>query len=363
MDLTVSIITATYNSARTLAKTIESVILQNYHQIEYIIVDGGSNDGTKILIDKYSKHIDKVISEPDNGIYDAFNKGISHAQGDVIYFLNSDDYLVDSNVLSDIVEYFSADIAAVYGNILEVYDEIENIQILGKELELDDLKRGYMPRHQAFFARKSLYERYGGFDLTYRSSSDFDLITKMMLSEKSTFRYVNRTVAAFRKGGLSSNYLTRLIGMRETEEIIRKRFGCNPILSETEIENNARYRMWFELLILSDRGITSPLKEKGVRKVAIFGTMKTAEYLYFDLKKSNIEVVCFIDNNKNIQGRLIKGIPIVSQDWLVLNDMLDAVVVSIENARDMEICSILKGLVKTSTKVLSWKELFLKDSW
>ncbi|MFD2671975.1 glycosyltransferase [Marinicrinis sediminis] len=355
----VSIITACYNSEDSIERTMKSVLNQKIRaNTEYIIVDGGSTDRTMEIIAQYQSQLDKVISEPDEGIYDAFNKGIAASTGDIIYFLNSDDYLLDSDVVDEMATYMDeSDLAAVYGNILRI-DAMNGIdQVYGREFSLEDFKRGYMPPHQAFFVRREMFDKYGLFNLKYKSSGDFNFILEVFLGEQEKMKYINRTVAAFQIGGLSTGYHTRIMGMRETERIIADRFQINADLSSAEVENNARYRQWLERLLLDGDGVTSTLKEQGVQRVAIFGTMNTALYLLKDLEKEGIEVLCFIDNNTNMQGRQLKGINIVPQQWLsVHGSELDAVIVSVENANDKQIMNELKG-VCGPVQVISWKEL------
>jgi glycosyltransferase involved in cell wall biosynthesis len=358
--ITVTIITATFNSEQYVEDTIRSVVNQTYPHIEYIIVDGSSTDGTLSIVNRYADRIRKIISEPDKGVYDAFNKGIQASTGALIYFLNSDDYLYDDDTIGRVVERFEHErtINAVYGNILRREPAREIDQIYGREFGTDDFVKGYMPPHQALFVRREMFARYGTFDLQYRSSSDFDFISKLYLNEKANIRYVGQTIAVFRIGGLSTHYRTRMIGMRETEALIQRHFGAKVDLSATEIANNALFRHWLESLLLENKGITAALRKQGVTEAAIFGTMKTAHYLLKDMRKEDIHVAAFIDNNVNMQGKRIEGIPIVPSAWLAENiDRVNAVVVSLESESDKAVMQDLERHYGRQVKVVSWKQL------
>jgi glycosyltransferase involved in cell wall biosynthesis len=216
--LKISIITTSFNSIKTLKHTIDSVIAQDYPNIEYIIVDGNSNDGTKNLVEQYSSGISKFISEPDNGIYDGLNKGIKLASGDVIGFLHSDDHFAHNNVISQISKSFETDqiIDAVYGDILFFRivngDEKKVRVIRSGSFKTPLFKFGMMPPHPTFYARKNVYERFGNFDLSYKISSDFDFLMRVMLLGKIKTIYLSDIFVKMKVGGastknLQSNYL------------------------------------------------------------------------------------------------------------------------------------------------------------
>ncbi len=356
----ISIITACYNSEKYIEDAIQSVLGQTYPHIEYLIIDGASSDGTMEIINKYKSRISLVVSEPDKGVYDAFNKGIQRATGELVYFLNSDDYLYENDTVERMVSVFQErdDLNAVYGNILLKDDAVSVDQVYGRSFEREDFIRGYMPPHQSLFVRKAMFEKYGGFNLKYRSSGDFDFISKLYLNEGTRMLYLNQIVAVFRRGGLSTNYRSRIIGLRETEQLIERHFGQKADLSSTEIQNNALYRCWLESWVLRGRGITAALKNDGISNVVIFGTMKTACYLHQDLIKEGFHVKAFIDNNPHMQGKAIEGVRIVPSEWLHNNqDKVDAIIVSLENANDARVIEELKQAFGSGMRVVSWKEL------
>mgnify|MGYP001156622142 FL=1 len=358
---TVSIITATLNSAKTVEETIQSVLLQTYPRIEYLIVDGGSTDGTLDILERYRPSLARVISEPDNGIYDAFNKGIAASSGEILYFLNSDDSLADSGVVEHFVRRFREwpEVWAIYGNVR--VREGDRELILGRSLTVEDFRRGEYPQQPAMFVRRRVFEKLGPFDTRYRIAGDIDLIARLYLEPGERIRYDNRVVSNFRRGGISSRYDTRIEGMREAEGILRRHFGEAPDLAGTEIRNNALYRMWLENLLANGRGITGLLKP-GCERVAIFGTRMTARYLLADLRREGLTPVCFLDNNPYVQGTEIEGVAVRSPDWLKERpDAADAVIVSVENERDAELAGGLRERLGAEIPVWTWKELVLKS--
>lgn len=365
-NVKMSIITATFNSERYLEETIRSVISQSYSNIEYIIIDGGSTDRTLRLVEKYADKIDKVISEADKGIYDAFNKGISIATGDVIYFLNSDDYLIQDNIIKEIAKTFSShpQIDVIYGNVLTKDEKNGYEYVSGKLTTIEDLKEGRMCPHQGFFVRKKLFDKYGQFNLDYKIASDFDFAIKCFTNNIEASTYIDQVIAVFRTGGESSSPVARQRLIEEQSKIIYKHFGIKFADEAVNIDVNSLYKTWLDVLLLQKKGITDVLRDYGVKNVAIFGTMKTAYYLYEDLRKEQFNIVCFLDNNKNMYDRTIHNINICSPSILLKNpNTVDAVILSIESHRDIEVKKKLKELFKEQDiQILSWKELVRMSS-
>ncbi|RSD35367.1 MAG: glycosyl transferase family 2 [Methanohalophilus sp.] len=198
----VSIVTVCLNSEPYMEKTIQSVLNQTYPYVEYIIVDGGSNDGTISTIKKYEDRITKWISEPDEGIYDAMNKGISLCKGDIIYCLNSGDYLYNKNILRKVAEqFFDSSVMGVYGNV-EVRDEMGNNRIRGSEVTYNTLLYKRVC-HQALFVRKTLFDEFGKFSTSYKLSSDHEFVIKCIKKYRHSFVYLNETIAVYMSGGMS----------------------------------------------------------------------------------------------------------------------------------------------------------------
>lgn len=225
--LKVSIITVSYNASETIEKTICSVISQTYPNIEYIIIDGNSSDGTKEIIKKYEKHISTWISEPDNGIYDAMNKGIKLATGDIIGLLNSDDYYFNSEVISDIVGFYSKaeDNSIIHGNLMRLIKEKKFF--LKPNNRENAILEGPAYLHPTMFVPRKLYQSCGLFDTKYQIAADYDLMLRLYLNG-ATFRYFDKTIVNMAVGGRSDN--KRLKGFVESYNIALAN-GLNPIKS------------------------------------------------------------------------------------------------------------------------------------
>jgi len=197
----ISIVTVVYNNKDGILATVKSVLAQSYPAIEYIVIDGGSTDGTKAIIEEHSARISNFVSEPDHGIYDAMNKGIALATGELIGIINSGDYL-ETDAVENIVRAFAAHPDAdVYHGILRVFSESgQFMQVIGNASTF--LSTG-MIEHPTCFVKKSAYERFGYFDLRYKSSADYDFMLRLF-EEKARFHFIECILANFFMGGMSS---------------------------------------------------------------------------------------------------------------------------------------------------------------
>jgi glycosyltransferase involved in cell wall biosynthesis len=206
----VSIITVCYNRKNTVAKSIESVLGQDYPNIEYIIIDGNSSDGTKDIIESYSDKISKYISEPDNGMYDAINKGLNLATGDLVGLMHSDDVFYDSDVVSKIVSKFEnqSETEGVYGNGIYVTNDAAAKLVrnrIGGAYDFDNLKSGWLPLHPTVYLRKSLIEKYGVYDLNFKIASDTEFLLRYLYKHKIKLSYLDDYIVKMRMGGLSTS--------------------------------------------------------------------------------------------------------------------------------------------------------------
>ena len=211
-ELKVSIITVCYNAETTIERCILSVTSQQYANVQYIIIDGGSTDNTLNIIDKYKGDIDVVISEPDKGIYDAMNKGITLAKGDVIGMLNADDVFSDEHALSDIANTFAnnkADILYADLNYLQPNGAILRKWVSGVYAP-GSFNKGWMPPHPTFYCKKSLYEGFGNYSLEYGTAADYELMLRFMHKQKVNVFYLNRLLINMNVGGVSNNSYPRL---------------------------------------------------------------------------------------------------------------------------------------------------------
>ncbi len=205
----ISIITITYNSENTVEDTLRSVLSQDFPNKEYIIVDGLSSDQTVPVINRYAAHIDKFISEKDKGLYDALNKGIEMATGDVIGMLHSDDLYADEKVLSKVAQAFAIDpeIEAVYADLVFV-DRNKPDKVLrtwkAGDYEEGSFKKGWMPPHPTFFVKKEVYEKYGNFNTSLKLSADYELMLRFIHKQKIKVHYLPETIVMMRMGGISN---------------------------------------------------------------------------------------------------------------------------------------------------------------
>ena len=203
----VSIITVVYNGITHLEQTIQSVLDQNYDNIEYIIIDGGSTDGTVELIRKYDDQIAYWVSESDAGIYDAMNKGIVKATGDIVGLINADDWY-EEEAVSVVVDTFTKTDADVVHGSMRIIKESGESFVKASLINIDNLKKGMLLNHPTVFVKISLYEKYGMFDTSYRIVADWELMMRWFLKDVH-FVATPETLANFRMGGVSSEHLKK----------------------------------------------------------------------------------------------------------------------------------------------------------
>ena len=222
----VSIITVSYNSVSTISDTINSVLSQTYSDIEYIIIDGHSTDGTIELINSFGDRISKFISEPDKGMYDAINKGIKISSGDIIGILHSDDFFYDNLVIEKIAKEFEdTNIDAVYGDVLFVspVDTSKIVRYYSSRLfNSEKFKFGYMPAHPSFYVKRELYDKLGYYKTDYKIAADFELLIRFIHINKINHKYIEMPFVKMRTGGVSNNSIFSRITLNK--EISR---ACN----------------------------------------------------------------------------------------------------------------------------------------
>lgn len=214
VDLKFSIITVSYNSAMTIEDTLRSVINQNYPNIEYIIIDGASKDNTVDIIKRYQDKLALVISEPDRGIYDAMNKGIKLASGDIIGFLNSDDLYAHHKVIAHVAKAFEADdIDACYGDLI-YFSENSPAHVKrywqSRSFERGLFAKGFMPPHPTFFAKRERYQEWGGFDLSYPIGNDVELMMRFLEKNQCRSQYLPEILVHMRLGGVSNRSIKNI---------------------------------------------------------------------------------------------------------------------------------------------------------
>jgi len=211
----ISIVTVSYNSEATIEDTILSVLSQSYNNIEYIIIDGASSDSTLSIIKRYNDKISHVISEPDNGLYDAMNKGIRLASGDVIGILNSDDIYYCETVLETVVSAFTdSELDACFADLLYV-DKKNTSRIIRswKSCNYSEglFQKGWIPAHPTFYVRRHVYERFGLFDPEYVLAADYEIMTRFMARHKIKTVYIPEFFVKMRVGGATNKSISNIV--------------------------------------------------------------------------------------------------------------------------------------------------------
>ena len=221
----VSIITAVYNGAEHIQSCIESVLGQDYAHIEYIVVDGASKDNTLEIVQSFGNKIAHIISEPDKGMYDAMNKGLKLATGDIVGILNADDFYTNCHIISQIVATFqSTGVDSLYADISFVSKENLNKTVRyysSATFKPWKFRFGYMPAHPSFFLKNEIYKRYGYFKTDYSLCADFDLLVRLYHTHKISYTYLPKMVVKMRMGGKSNQSLKNVFLLNR--EILR---GC-----------------------------------------------------------------------------------------------------------------------------------------
>lgn len=223
----ISLITVTYNSARYLQNAIQSVYNQDYPDIEYIIVDGGSTDETLSIIEQNAGCITKWISEKDKGMYDAINKGMKMATGDVIGILNSDDMLASQNIISKIAACFKElKVDSLFGDLLYVEaEETSKVHRYWKGMPYNrkSFKWGWMPAHPTFYVRREIVEQLGGYETHYFSAADFELMTRYLYKHRISAIYLPELIVKMRKGGMSNGSFKKRFRANRRDYLALKR--------------------------------------------------------------------------------------------------------------------------------------------
>ncbi|GAB3971143.1 glycosyltransferase family 2 protein [Spirosoma terrae] len=250
----VSIITVVFNGAEHIRDCIESIINQTYSDIEYIVVDGKSTDGTVDIVESYGARIARFVSEPDKGLYDAMNKGISMATGDVIGLLNADDFYRHDRVIENMVATFKrTNSDAVYGDMLYV-----------DRVDTQSLKRywrsgwytenaflwGWMPGHLSFFAKRWMYEKYGLFRLDMKSAADYELLLRFIHKNNAKLAYMDEVTIVMRAGGISNSSLKNRLRANREDRLAWDMNGLKPYF----------FTLWLKPLRKLSQYITKPPK-------------------------------------------------------------------------------------------------------
>ncbi|MBD5449609.1 MAG: glycosyltransferase [Lachnospiraceae bacterium] len=348
----VSIITVVYNGAKTIEQTIQSVLQQSYKNIEYIIIDGLSTDGTQQIIEKYAQDLSYYVSEKDDGLYYAMNKGIERATGDIIGIINSDDWY-DENAVKDIVECFREnDVELVYGKVAKISEE-HRVRITRKE-PLDRMWYGMPLSHPAVFVKKDVYDRLGGFDVNYRVASDYELLLRFYAG-KVKFGYVDKVIAYFREGGITTKRTKEnrtdvyKISMSYVDKCPYKEYALSQIKERYDWRG-------FEIAIKDAKEMLGNLLcdyfHETIKSIIIFGTGIWGEECYKALADGEVEILYFADNDAAKWDTEFYGIKVIAPSKL--QDMDSYVLIAVKESGE----EIKQQLVDNKKlKCVSIKEL------
>jgi glycosyltransferase involved in cell wall biosynthesis len=359
-EIKVTIVTVCYNSSKTIEQTIKSVLGQSYKNIEYIIIDGGSNDGTVEIIKRYGKSIAYWVSESDRGIYDAMNKGIDKATGDIIAFINSDDWYAEGAIAAMVQSFLRWEDADIICGSWHMVHPC-GLQTLVRHGNLDNICFGMICGHPATFV-KTVHMKQHPFDVSYRIAADYAFLLEMYLQGKK-FYFINDEIAYFRCGGLSGHpwktYIeTRKIALNLTRsrvsakkyQYIRKHF------SERRVLPLFRY-------ICKKIGKSSGIKRRQLlnhlrsKKFVLYGAGEMGRDVLEALKDWNLTVISFWDSDSSKDGTKLNGVPILyPRRYTLLGD--DVIILIATVVGGSEISENLKSL-----GYKHGKDFYDKEKW
>lgn len=349
-DITVTVITVVYNAASTIEHTIQSVLAQSYNDIEYIIIDGGSIDGTLDIIYKYCDKLAYFVSEPDNGIYDAMNKGIQKATGDIIGLLNADDWY-EQGAIDVIVREFKRTDADVIGGETFFIDKKGKKRLRGN-IPLSQMWKGMMSGHQAIFITKKAYDTYGLYDTSYKIAADYEIILRMY-HRGAKIVIIDDILVNYSTTGISATAYVKTA--EEHNLVIQKYMNYYPeikekilLLCRNRLENakiTYLYERYSNMILL----IFNKLQVNLQNKIVIWGTgiwgTKIAEFCC----RSNIRIDFFVDTDEEKQEHLFCGMDVKAPAVLEFYD--GVVFIAVKNY-DVEIAKKLVGLNNSNLQLV-----------
>lgn len=304
----VSIITVCYNSAKTIERTIKSVAKQGYEEIEYIIIDGGSTDGTLDIIDRYKDKISVLVSEQDGGIYDAMNKGIARATGDIIGFMNSDDWYADGAIVAITEAFKKTDADIVYGKTIISENGIFRDR---KNDSLDDICFHMVFCHQAVFVKSNLLRNHP-FDISYQIVADYEFFLTMYLQGKR-FHQIDVIIAYFQAGGVSSNLFKAYMEFKKVSLRV-----CKGKVTDARYQGIIDYYRKSRILPIYSYIISRFRAGQGWKlrkhlekqKIVLYGAGMIGKKLLSDMRDLGLNVIAFWDSNVSRYGTALEGVPI-----------------------------------------------------
>jgi len=245
----ISIITATLNNRDTIEDCLNSIHSQSYKDIEHIVIDGSSTDGTLDLLGTYKESLSELVSEPDDGIYHALNKGLKLASGDIIGFLHADDMYADKEVLDDVMSNMERhNVESCYGDLLYVSKKNTEKTIRywkSGPYEKGMFQKGWMPPHPAFFVKKSVYDQYGFFNTSFRIAADYEIMVRFLERNNISTCYIDKVLVKMRTGGTSNRKVKNILIKSAEDYRARKINHVNNALSTVLLKNLSKIPQFF----------------------------------------------------------------------------------------------------------------------
>lgn len=345
----VSIITATYNSAATLRATLDSVAAQSaLADIEHIIVDSRSGDATLAIVADYP-HVRKVISGKDRGIYHAFNLGVQQASGELVYFLNSDDTLLDTEVIADVQAAFTAELDFYCGVILFV-DSPDGQQYFSPTWHSDPVN--FKPRHQAFFCRRSLFEQLGPFNECLNIAADTYFMKDAVKRARGIF--TDRGIARFSLRGVSSDdrNVSRVVAQ---DAMVDHLLGVSSMYSDMSERLTLQVKNLWSIKSLFLSALNGQADFSGLRglRVGIFGARELSQIYALLLQQQHVDLQCFVVSAAGEQETVLTK-PVISLDKIP-KGMLDVVINCVEGPHEQAVDEKIRQ-ADGAVKVLSWRQ-------
>ena len=350
----VSIITSVYNGAATIEQTIQSVLNQTYRNIEYIVIDGKSTDGTQQVIEKYKDKIAYYVSEKDCGLYYAMNKGIEKATGDIVGIINSDDWYADDAVQVVVDCFKQNDLDLVYGKIDSISSD--GIEKVCKISPLENMWYQMTIPHPSTFIRRSVYSKFGEFDTRYKLAADYELLLRFYTNH-IRIKFVDKVIAHFRIGGFST--VKRYDLMNEGYTISMSYIGKCPYKDKMlpKIKETYEWSCFEEKLHKKEKFFYELLCKyfnSKIGDIIIFGTGTWGERIYKALSKADVHIIAFSDNDSVKWGTRFCGIDVIPPDKLKNMDVY--VLIAVKEHGD-EIQEQFKGMENHKLKFVAINEL------
>ncbi|MCK1986507.1 glycosyltransferase [Lysinibacillus fusiformis] len=358
----ISIITACYNAEKTIEQTIKSVINQTYDNIEYIIVDGASTDGTLDIVRKYEGQIDVIISEEDKGVYDAFNRGAKLASGEYILYLNADDYIISNDVIEGVSNFIKDNNNPIllYGGVLVVNECTGQKFGVNKKVTFVEIQDGMMIPHQATFLSRNVLFEMGLFNEKYSIAADYDLLCKVYKKYNDCVVYYSKIISVFRAGGISSDFKNKEKLNKEKKDILDRHFISHKYEMK-QTSNEEFLKKWIEKGLFEGKTIGNLLVIKNIKRVVLWGTGELSLILFKELSTKGIDVLFYVDNDKEKHNLEMNNIPILSPEYLKMNNIeIDCIIMSFEGRHEVSVRKQIETYnLPKELLIYSWRELVM----